>query len=111
QFFNSASAVTSEIKPLPSKAPRDLLCLEYLVGKLNKTISPGFGPKAESIELVARLPPVWSGFPDVSSASEHPNIDGQRLLYGATTGKQPAAHDRNPLGIFSQFRDFPQIDT
>src|SRR5262245_41459069 len=80
QFFNSATAIASEIKPLPSKAPRDLLCVEHLVGKLNTTISPGFGPKAQNIELVARPPPVWSGFSDVSSASEHPNMDGQRLL-------------------------------
>src|SRR5262249_44133463 len=80
QFLYSASAIATKIISVPSKTPRDLLCLEHLVGKLNVAISPAFRPKAESIQLVARPPPAWSGFPDVSSASERADIDGQRLL-------------------------------
>src|SRR5262245_28847338 len=87
QFLDSAAAVTTEIKPLPSKTPRDLLCLKHLVGKLNVAFPPAFGPKAESIQLVARPPPVWSGFPDVSSAPERTYIDSPRLLNGAPTAK------------------------
>jgi hypothetical protein len=100
QLLYSPPALTSKIKSLASKTPLELLCLEHLVGKLNATISPGFRPKTESIELIARLPPVCGGFPDVSRTSERPDIDSQCLLYRAAPAKEPSAHNRNPLGIF-----------
>jgi hypothetical protein len=100
QLFYPPAAITSKIKALPAEPPRDLLCLEHLVGKLNATVAPAFRPKAEDVQLIARLPPVCGGFPDVSRTSERPDIDRPRLLDCTATAKQPSAHNRNPLGIF-----------
>jgi hypothetical protein len=70
QFFYSAPTVAAKIKSFSSKARWDLLRLKRLVGEFNPAISPGFGPKAENAEFIARLPPVWGGLSAVSSDNQ-----------------------------------------
>jgi hypothetical protein len=97
QFFYTAPAIAAKIKSFSSKAPRDLLRLECLFRKLNPSISPGFGPEAENIELIARLPPVWGGFSDVSSAAERETPLASSSAAAFAIGRALTVQTRNGL--------------